>query len=287
MKAGQVRRFLRDLGIRPSKQSGQTFLLDSEVAQAQVAAATVGPETRALEIGPGLGALTEQILARTKHLTAIEKDPRFVPFLQKKFPELDVRLQDALEGSLPTCEVCISNLPYVISSPLTFRLWTAGIPSLYLMVQSDFARRITARQGQPGYSRLSVKAEYLVKAKTLFPVPAESFYPVPKVDSAVVEMVRRPTPPFVVLDPAYFFGVVDAGFQHRRKRLENALALSTTQLNVAREDLHTTLAETGFSGKRAEELSARDFGVLADALRARSFKAETQITSGIAGEAWR
>lgn len=266
MKAEELRRLLGQLGIRPSKGRGQHFLVDESVASRQVAHARVAPDEVVLEIGPGLGILTAVLAGRAKRVVAIESDGRFVRYLRDAIPNVEVVHGDALRVEWPAFDVAVSNLPYRISSPLTFRLLERSFDRAVLMYQWEFAKRLVAAPGTADYSRLSVGAYRRAACELLERVPPHAFYPQPRVRSAVVRVTPRP-PPFRIADPRLYDAVVDALFEHRRKTIENGLRLAWRSFADSRERFETLLADLPFRGRRVEELAPEDLAVLVDAIR--------------------
>lgn len=224
LKATKI--LLRRHGISPNKLQGQNFLVDEEVARREVKAAHIKSSETVLEIGPGLGALTEHILEKGCRVIAIEKDPSFVKVLKERFASKDLEIinVDVLKMDLPGFDVVVSNIPYVISSPLTFKLLRHGFSRGVLTYQEEFAARLLAKSGEPDYSRLSVAAYYYTGAEILETIPPRAFYPQPMVMSAVVRLIPR-APPFEV-DEERFFRLVRGMFTVKRKTVKNALSVA-------------------------------------------------------------
>lgn len=261
------RRILSRLGVRPRKRLGQHFLVDSRVAARQVAHARIQPSDIVLEIGPGLGILTRRLADHAKRVIAIESDRRFAAFLRQEFPDVEVILGDALKVEWPAFDVMASNLPYQISSPLTFRLLAVPFDRAVLMYQWEFARRMIADVGSSDYSRLTVGVYRRASCEILERVPRNAFHPQPRVDSALVALTPRP-PPFPLADPARFDAVVDALFAHRRKTVENGLRLAWRSLVPSEEALEAALREVPHRSRRVEELSPEEIARIADAIPA-------------------
>ncbi len=266
MQADSPRRVLARLGVRPRKGLGQHFLVDPRVASRHIAYARIGPSDVVLEIGPGLGVLTRELVSRAKRVIAIEADHRFASYLRKTLPEVDVVEGDALKVQWPPFDVMASNLPYQISSPLTFRLLDEPFDRAVLMYQWEFARRMVAKPGGADYSRLSVGVYRRASCEILERVPRNAFHPQPKVDSALVRLQPRPCP-FPLADLQRFDAVVDALFEHRRKTVENGLRLAWADLAASREALEAVLPGVPFRARRVEELSPEEIGQIADAIR--------------------
>ncbi len=270
MESDDPRRLLARLGVRARKGLGQHFLLDSRVAARQIAHARLKPSDVVLEIGPGLGILTQALVTHAKRVVAIEADRRFVAHLRKAIPEVELILGDALEVPWPAFDVMVSNLPYRISSPLTFRLLDHPFDRAVLMYQWEFAKRMVARPSTPEYSRLTVGVYRRASCSILERVPRNAFHPQPRVDSALVRLEPRP-PPFPLSDPSLYDALANALFEHRRKTIENGLRLSWSSFADSREALEAILPRLPFRGQRVEELRPEDLSVLADAmLRAKA-----------------
>ncbi len=260
------RRVLDRLGIRPRKGLGQHFLVDSRVAMRHVDHAMIGSSDTVLEIGPGLGVLTRLLADRTRHVVAIEADRRFVPYLRETLPEVELIEGDALAIEWPRFDVMASNLPYQISSPLTFRLLDEPFRRAVLMYQWEFARRMIAKPATADYSRLSVGVYRRAACEILERVPRNAFHPQPRVDSALVRLEPRHSP-FPIADSDRYDAVVDALFNHRRKTVENGLRLGWKAVAKSREALEAVLPAVPFRTRRVEELSPQEIGRIADAVR--------------------
>ncbi len=265
MSAEDPRALLSRLGVRPSKSRGQHFLVDARVAERQIDHAAVRPSDVVLEIGPGLGVLTRRLVERAKHVVAIESDRRFAAYLRDAVPDAEIVHGDALKVDWPAFDVMVSNLPYQISSPLTFRLLGMPFDRAVLMYQREFARRMVAPPGTPDYSRLSVGVYVRASCTVLERVPRNAFHPQPKVESALVRLEPRP-PPFPIARPDVFDAVVAALFEHRRKTVENGLRLSWSSFAESPDAFEARLRDLPFRGRRVEELRPEDLEVLARAI---------------------
>ena len=251
----------------PRKRFGQNFLRDETVVHRIVMAVNPDPDQHLVEIGPGEGAMTIQLLARGPRLDAIEIDRDLVGHLQQRFQAQErFRLYqaDALKfdfASLSTGEKLrvVGNLPYNISTPLLFHLFEQAeqIQDMHFMLQREVVDRLCAGPGDPEYGRLGIMAQYHCQAEKLFEVHPESFYPPPKVTSAIVRLVPHQRPP-VAVDPARLGRVVGAAFSQRRKTVRNSL-----KSLFAEGDL---LAAGVDPNARAETLALEDFARLASQL---------------------
>ncbi|MBA3045328.1 MAG: 16S rRNA (adenine(1518)-N(6)/adenine(1519)-N(6))-dimethyltransferase RsmA [Candidatus Thermoplasmatota archaeon] len=212
---------LKKLGIRPSKSMGQNFLVDGGIADWIVAQAEIRPHESVLEIGPGLGILTRRLANLTDNLTVVELDRRLADKMNA-MPGVHVIQGDILEVTLPELDKVVSNLPYQISSPVTLRLLEHGFSRAVLMFQKEFAEHLVAGPGEPAYSRISVMVGYRAETRILKHVGKGSFYPVPKVDSAVVSIIPR-KPDFTILDENHFSETVRILFSHKNRKVRNGI----------------------------------------------------------------
>ncbi|OGS63530.1 MAG: ribosomal RNA small subunit methyltransferase A [Euryarchaeota archaeon RBG_19FT_COMBO_69_17] len=265
MATSDPARILARLGARPRKGLGQHFLVDARVAARQIDHARVTRDDVVMEIGPGLGVLTRGLVARARKVVAIEADRILAAYLRDEIPEAEIVHGDALKVEWPPFDVMASNLPYRISSPLTFRLLAAPFDRAVLMYQWEFARRMVAGPGTPDYSRLSVGVYRRAKCEVLERVPRNAFRPQPRVDSALVRLEPRP-PPFPLEHPDLFDAVVDALFEHRRKTIENGLRLAWRRLAGSPEALERILLGLPYLRRRVEELRPEEIALLTDAI---------------------
>lgn len=204
---------------------GQHFLTDPSVLSRIVDAAQLAVGEPVLEIGPGRGHLTQHLVDAGANVTAIELDERLADKLPERVSDPDDRLTvvhaDAAEADWPPFDALVANLPYQISSPVTFRLLEADFERAVLTLQKEFADRMTAELGTKHASRLTVKVALAAEAEVLFEVPAGAFTPSPDVDSAVVRIT--PTERDRARDEALLHRLIDRAFQHRRKMLRSSL----------------------------------------------------------------
>ena len=266
MRVEELKAVLESLGKRPTKRLGQNFLLDTSVIQRQVGYADLSPGDTVLEIGPGLGNLTEELLKTGAKVVTIEQDPLFCQFLRKRFGDsVAITQADAVKAFLPKFNKVVSNLPYQISSPITFKLLDTGFDVAVVMLQREFAERMIAKPGTSEYGRLSVGVYYRADCDIMLNVPRTAFWPQPKVDSCVVRLVPR-RPPFTVKDDSAFYAVTKAIFSHRRKKISNSLRSDPAVRMYIDENTSTRLDELPFASKRAEELTPEMIGELTDAV---------------------
>lgn len=217
--------FLETLGVAPKKGLSQNFLIDPNIVRKIVRTAEVKPGDRVLEIGPGPGALTQELLAAGATVIAIEQDPvlaRALHRLQTGDRRLHVHTADALTFPLETisAEKVVANLPYHITTPLLERLFTFPCLSITVMVQKEFGARLAAKAGTKEFGSLTLFAEMYTKVADLFPVSSACFYPKPSVDSSVIRLDRHAP---LLADPEPFFRLTRRAFQQRRKCLSTSL----------------------------------------------------------------
>jgi len=272
---------LHELDLQPLKRLGQSFLVDRHVLERILAAADVGPQDTVLEIGAGLGILTEALGQRARRVVAVEIDQRLVSVLHERLKAasnteiilgdiLALDIPGMLQGSEPRSDQrykVVANIPYYITSAVLRRILEQSLRPeiIVLMVQNEVARRITAGPGE--MSLLAVSVQFYGLPRVVAPVPARSFYPVPKVDSAILRIDPHPRLPLNEQDIAAFFDVVRAGFGQRRKQLHNALLHG---LHLPAERVAQSLNQAGIDAtRRAETLSVMEWVTLYGALKSR------------------
>jgi len=260
-----VRAVLESIGKRANKRLGQHFLLDEAVISRQVALADLSRGDTVLEIGPGIGNLTEEILRSEAKVVAVEQDAAFCRFLERRFGSRVRLIQaDAVRAFLPEFDKVVSNLPYQISSPIIFRLLGTGFKVAVLMLQREFADRMVARPGSEEYGRLAVGVYYRAECEIAFNVPRSSFWPQPKVDSCVV-VLRPRRPPFEVVDEEVFSRVAQVVFSHRRKKISNSLKSDPAISASLTPEMKARLDSLPHASRRPEELTPEELGELSDA----------------------
>jgi len=275
------REILRKYKVRPQKKLGQSFLIDGNIAAGIVKSSGIGSGDVVVEIGSGHGALTLLIVREAEKVVAVEIDPRMVDILREELKEasnLEIFQQDILDYdfSMPLRDSrgknklkIIGNIPYSISSQILFRLidFRETISSMTLMFQKEVAERITASPGTKEYGILSAITYMYTIPSRVMTVPADCFFPRPKVDSAILKMEVRETPLFAVKDNDLFLKVVKCAFAKRRKTLFNNLR-SSDLFPVGKEDVQRVLDRLGIDGRRrGETLTVEEFGILSDAIR--------------------
>jgi len=272
---------LAEQGFHFSKAKGQNFLIARWVPESIAEDAGVDSAAGVLEIGPGIGPLTQQLCLRAGKVCAVEVDERLKPILKQtvgEFSNLEILWGDVLKQDIPALvkekfqglrPMACANLPYYITSPiLTALLEAECFDSVTVMVQKEVAQRIAAKPGTADYSAFTVFCQYYAQPKLLFDVPAHCFMPQPKVTSAVIQLQVRQERPWDIADQEVFFRVVRASFAMRRKKLSNGLASGFPELgkNGAAE----VIAACGFEENvRGETLSIPEFAAIANEITRR------------------
>ena len=278
-----TRAILERHGFTFKKSFGQNFLTDTNILQKIVDTAEIDKQVNVIEIGPGIGALTEFLAESAAEVMAFEIDERLVPILAdtlRDFDNVTVVNQDILKVNLaqymaefknPDLPIkVVANLPYYITTPILMHLIESGIPfsEFVVMMQREVADRISAQPNTKAYGSLSIAVQYYMTAKVAFIVPRTVFVPAPNVDSAILKMVRRDQPAVAVQDEKFFFKVSKASFVHRRKTLWNNLTSHFGKSEETKAKLTAALEQADLSPSiRGEALTLADFARLADALK--------------------
>ncbi|OPY29613.1 MAG: putative ribosomal RNA small subunit methyltransferase A [Methanocella sp. PtaU1.Bin125] len=251
--------------LAPDKRKDQHFLVDRGVLERIVAAADIKEDEIVLEIGAGPGNLTRLLAEKARHVYAVELDPRFAEKLEADFRGSNVTVLrgNALKIELPRFDKAVANLPYSISSDVTFKLLGRPFRFAVLMYQREFAQRMIATVGSEDYSRLSVTVQHFADARILFNVSRRAFVPQPEVESAVVMLTPRP-PRYTVRDEGLFMRLVTAAFAGRRKRLRNAILKNAHMMGIRDPKAVVAALPTELLEKRAEQVSPEEFARLAD-----------------------
>lgn len=275
---GTIRSLLERHGFRFSKSMGQNFLIDPEVPRRIAAASQADADCGVLEIGPGIGPLTAELARRAGRVVSVELDRSLLPVLAETmapYPNVEIVAGDAMKLDLAalaaeklaglTPIVC-ANLPYNITTPLLTRfIETPCFQTVTILIQKEVAQRLAAPQGSAEGGSFSLFLQYHMEAEVLFDVPREKFLPAPKVTSAVLRCVRRPSPAVAVEDEGWFFRVMRGAFLLRRKTLINSLTAALSPLS--KEDIRRAVLACGFSETvRGEQLTLADFARLSGAL---------------------
>lgn len=276
-----VKNLLSRHGFTFQKSLGQNFITDPTVCPKMAELAGITKDDCVLEIGPGIGVLTVELAKRAKKVVAVELDARLLPVLAKtldEFQNVFVVNADVLKTDLkalaaeyfdPADRVFVcANLPYYVTSPILMHLLESGVPfaGLTLMVQKEAGQRLTAAIGSRDAGAVTYAVQYYAESEMLFEVGRQSYTPAPQVDSCVLRLTPRPTPPVDVEDEAFFFRTVRAAFLHRRKTAVNGLS---AELGLSKETVAAALTEIGLSPTaRAESFSMEQMAALAKKLRA-------------------
>lgn len=270
-----IREIKAKYGFQLSKSLGQNFLTDKNIIDKIIDAADIGKEDLVIEIGPGIGVLTAEAAQLAKKVIAIEIDKNLIPILHDtlgEFDNVEIINQDVLKTDLNEiiekagCQKAkiIGNLPYYITTPIIMSILERSIKadSITIMMQKEVAERIKSDPGNKTYGALSVAVQYYCNINSVVTVPKEVFFPVPKVDSAVLRLDIREERPVDLLDEKMFFSCIKAGFGQRRKTLSNSLMGVGT---VTKEQVKECLAYCEIDEKRrAETLSLAEFAKLAN-----------------------
>lgn len=266
-----TRYILQTFGLRAKKKFGQNFLINEQVVRGIAQYAKIGPGDLVLEIGPGIGTLTQALAETGATVKSVEIDTTLLPVLAKTlegYDNVEIVPGDALKIDLGEVTehkpfTVAANLPYYITTPIIFALLERQLPlqRLVVMVQKEVAQRMAAGPGSKDYGPLSLAIQYYSEPHLAISVPAKDFMPAPHVDSMVVVCEKREQPP-VDVDAGTFFKVVRAAFSQRRKMLSNCLKA----LELSSDQVAALLEAAGIDGKRrGESLTMEEFGRLAKA----------------------
>ncbi|MGY4691894.1 16S rRNA (adenine(1518)-N(6)/adenine(1519)-N(6))-dimethyltransferase RsmA [Salibacterium sp. K-3] len=279
---GRTKEILEQHGFSFKKSLGQNFLIDRNILDNIVRTAGAGPEDGVLEIGPGIGGLTEHFAKAVKQVEAFEIDGRLLPVLEETmapYPNvrvwhediLNVDIREVLTEHMQNVEEVIvtGNLPYYVTTPIIMNLLEQRLPitRMVFMMQKEVAERIAAGPGSKNYGSLSIAAQYFANPVKTMVVPKTVFMPKPNVDSAVVRFDIRERPPVEVEDEAYFFRVVKAAFAQRRKTIWNNLQHNLTGRDQ-RDELAAALEEAEIDpARRGETLTMEEFARLSSSVK--------------------
>ena len=279
----RTKAILEKYGFSFKKSLGQNFLIDTNILRRIIDFAELDPEkSGAIEIGPGIGALTEQLAKSSKKVLAFEIDQRLLPILKdtlSPYPHVDVIHQDVLKANVAK-EIeerfegiedimVVANLPYYVTTPIIMKLLEEQLPirGIVCMLQKEVADRIAAEPGTKEYGSLSIAIQYYTKAETVMIVPKTVFIPQPNVDSAVIRLTKREKPLVEVIDENFFFTVTRASFAQRRKTIQNNLVSQLPNGKEKKEAILSALEKAGIDpSRRGETLSIEEFGKLSDEL---------------------
>lgn len=276
----RTRAILERHGVQLKKGFGQNFLIDANIPRSIAAAAGITKEDCVLEIGPGIGSMTQVLAEAAAAVVAVEIDKGLIPVLQETLAAYDnVHLinQDILKTDIAALSETynggrpfqvVANLPYYITTPILMTLLEkkAPVASMTVMMQKEVAERLQARPGTADYGAVSLAVQYYCDVEMVLQVPAGCFMPRPKVDSAVIRLMPLPCPRVTVQNEDMLFHVIKCAFGQRRKTLVNGL-FNQGNLGLTKEALAELLAELGLDARvRGEALSLQQFAALADAI---------------------
>ena len=261
------------------KQFGQNFLIDAHVLERIITGAKLGPEDTVLEIGPGIGTMTQYLSEAAGKVIAVEIDKNLLPILEETlegYDNIQVINADVLE--LDLCELVekendgrpvkvVANLPYYITTPIIMGLFERHVPleSITVMVQKEVAARMKAGPGSKDYGALSLAVQYYANPYIVANVPRNCFIPRPNVDSVVIRLTKFDNPPVTVRDEMLMFGLIRAAFEQRRKTLVNSLS-GSAKLAISKEQAAEAVRRAGLPAQvRGEALTLAQFAQLADA----------------------
>lgn len=271
---------LQRYGFNFQKKYGQNFLIDTHVLDKIIGAAQIGPDDFVLEIGPGIGTMTQYLAEAAREVVAVEIDTKLIPILQdtlKEYDNVTVLNEDILKvdirkiaeeknGGKPI--KVVANLPYYITTPIIMGLFESEVPldSITVMVQKEVADRMQVGPGTKDYGALSLAVQYYAEPYIVANVPSNCFIPRPAVGSAVIRLTRYQEKPVKVNDASFMFKIIRASFNQRRKTLQNGL-YNSSELRIPKEKTVAALEEMGLTPTiRGEKLSLEEFAQLSDIL---------------------
>ena len=271
---------LQRYGFNFQKKYGQNFLIDTHVLDKIIGAAQIGPDDFVLEIGPGIGTMTQYLAEAAREVVAVEIDTKLIPILQdtlKEYANVTVLNEDILKvdirkiaeeknGGKPI--KVVANLPYYITTPIIMGLFESEVPldSITVMVQKEVADRMQVGPGTKDYGALSLAVQYYAEPYIVANVPPNCFIPRPAVGSAVIRLTRYQEKPVKVNDASFMFKIIRASFNQRRKTLQNGL-YNSSELRIPKEKTVAALDEMGLTPTiRGEKLSLEEFAQLSDIL---------------------
>ena len=278
----RTKEILKKYGFSFKKSLGQNFLIDTNILKRIVEHADLTEESGAIEIGPGIGALTEQLAKVSKKVAAFEIDQRLMPILADTLSPYDnvaiiyedilkANVEQAIEEHFNGIDdlMVVANLPYYVTTPIILKLLNENlrIRGIVCMLQKEVAARISARPGTKEYGSLSIAIQYYTEAEMVMIVPKTVFMPQPNVDSAVIRLTKRAKPAVEVKDEEFFFIVTRSCFAQRRKTILNNLTSQLPEGKSKKEQILQALDQAGVDpSRRGETLTIAEFGLLSDAL---------------------
>lgn len=284
----RTKEILKKYGFSFKKSLGQNFLIDPNILRNIVSHAHLTSESGAIEVGPGIGALTEHLARAAKKVVSFEIDQRLLPVLEDtlspyhniKIVHSDILKADVvkvIQEEMPGIEdiMVVANLPYYVTTPILMKLLNDRLPirGFVVMMQKEVADRITAKPGTKEYGSLSIAIQYYCTAEVAMIVPKTVFMPQPNVDSAVIRLIRHDKPPVEVIDEDFLFEVTRASFAQRRKTILNNLQAGLLEGKKNKDAILNALEKAGVEpSRRGETLTIEEFGHLADALYPTFYK---------------
>lgn len=278
----RTQEILKKYGFSFKKSLGQNFLIDPNILRNIVGHADLTKESAAIEVGPGIGALTEHLARQAGKVMSFEIDQRLLPVLEDTLSPYDnvtIVPSDVLKADVKTLLetelagykdiMVVANLPYYVTTPILMKLLNDQLPlrGFVVMMQKEVADRISAKPGTKAYGSLSIAVQYYCTAEVAMIVPKTVFMPQPNVDSAVLKLIRHDQPPVTVKDEKFFFEVTRASFAQRRKTLLNNLQSQLPEGKAKKAQILEALESVNIEpSRRGETLSIAEFGALADAL---------------------
>lgn len=271
---------LQKYGFHFQKKFGQNFLIDTHVLDKIIAAAEIGPDDFVLEIGPGIGTMTQYLAEAAREVTAVEIDKNLIPILTdtlSAYPNVTILNEDILKVDIAALVKeknggkpikVVANLPYYITTPIIMGLFESEVPleSVTVMVQKEVAERMQTGPGSKEYGALSLAVQYYAKPYIVANVPPNCFMPRPAVGSAVIRLTRYETKPVEVKDAKFMFKLIRASFNQRRKTLQNSL-YNAGELQITKENVVKALEAMGLPASiRGEKLDLEQFARLSDLL---------------------
>ena len=273
---------LEKYGFSFKKSLGQNFLIDTNILRNIVEHAGLTDESAAIEVGPGIGALTEQLAKVCKKVVAFEIDQRLLPILNdtlSPYPNVKVIHQDVLKADVKEVIheelagiediMVVANLPYYVTTPIILKLLEDRLPirGIVCMLQKEVADRIAAKPGTKEYGSLSIAIQFYTEAEVVMVVPKTVFMPQPNVDSAVIRLMKRNEPLYPVISEDFFFTVTRGSFVQRRKTILNNLMSSLPKGKEKKEMILSALQKAEIEpNRRGESLSIQEIALLSDAL---------------------
>lgn len=261
------------------KSLGQNFMIDANVLTNMIAATAIDKEAGVIEIGPGIGSLTEQLAIHANKVVALEIDQRLLPILADTlaaYPNVTVVHEDILKADVHQLIQeqfpsgmpvhLVANLPYYITTPIIMNVLQQRIPmkTMTILLQKEVGERMAAKPNTKAYGSLSIAVQYYTVAKLVADVPKTAFMPQPNVVSSVLQLTRREKPLVEVMDEGQFFEIVQTCFRHRRKNIKNNLQ-AVWKERMSREELDRTLEKAEIDGtRRGESLTIEEFARLAN-----------------------